>query len=79
MDAAGNVYVADTDNHTIRKISVDRVVTTVAGVAGQQQIVLGPLPGSLSSPNSIVVIPGAPGKLIVSSGAEDAIVQITLP
>ena len=33
-DAAGNVYVADTSNHTIRKIAVDGMVSTVAGLAG---------------------------------------------
>jgi sugar lactone lactonase YvrE len=34
VDSAGNVYVADTGNHTIRKVSNAGVVTTVAGFAG---------------------------------------------
>ena len=31
VDANGNIYVADEGNHVIRKISVDKKVTTVAG------------------------------------------------
>ena len=34
VDASGNIYVADTDNHTVRKVTPAGVVTTLAGQVG---------------------------------------------
>ncbi|MBK8095185.1 MAG: choice-of-anchor D domain-containing protein [Verrucomicrobiaceae bacterium] len=34
VDGSGNVYVADNENHTIRKVTSAGVVTTLAGLAG---------------------------------------------
>lgn len=35
FDATGNLYVSDAGNHTVRKISPEGIVSTVAGQAGQ--------------------------------------------
>ncbi len=34
VDSAGNLYIADTGNHTIRKMATDGTVTTIAGSVG---------------------------------------------
>lgn len=50
IDPSGNLYVADSGNHTIRKITPDGIVSTVAGLAG----VSGSTDGLAAPPGSIV-------------------------
>jgi hypothetical protein len=54
-DVNGNVYVADTFNSTIRKITPAGVVTTLVGTAGRKGFQPGVLPGGLSEPSGIAV------------------------
>ena len=54
-DTSGNVYVTDTVNSTIRKITPAGVVTTLAGTAGRKGFQPGVLPGGLSEPSGIAV------------------------
>lgn len=55
VDSMDNLYVTDTANSTVRRIDVANNTTTVAGVAQQHGIVLGPLPGGLDSPIGITM------------------------
>jgi sugar lactone lactonase YvrE len=56
IDRNGNLFVADTGNGTIRRIGSAGTVSTVIGVAGSQNNVLGPLPGGLNGPRGIAVL-----------------------
>ena len=77
VDSGGNLYVADTNNQTIRKIVLSTgAVTTVAGLAG--------ISGSTDAPGSMarffypsaVTVDGA-GNLYVADTDNDIIRQIT--
>ena len=54
-DSAGNVYVADSYNCTVRKITPAGDVSTVLGIPGQQRFDAGSLPGRLMSPRAVAV------------------------
>ncbi|PFH07680.1 NHL repeat-containing protein [Collimonas sp. PA-H2] len=73
IDAAGNLYVSDGDT-TIRKITPEGVVTTVAGVAGKRGLMLGS-PGLLDNPTGLTLI--APKTLALTSA--NAVLKLTLP
>jgi len=75
VDAAGNVYVADTGNHTIRKITPTGVVTTIAGRAGQAGVATGVLPAGLDRPMGLIFV--APRSLFITSG--NGVLKLLLP
>lgn len=74
-DGAGNLFVADTGNSTIRKITLaNAVVTTIAGVAGQAGVKLGRLPGRLGFPTGVAVLPT--GEIFIAEAGENAVLAI---
>ena len=69
IDAAGNLFVVDSMNHNMRKITPDGVVSTVAGQQSSFS------EAYLSLPNGVTIDPA--GNMYVTDG--DKIVKITLP
>jgi sugar lactone lactonase YvrE len=65
IDAAGNLFVADTNNSTIRKVVVATgVVTTVVSTPGRGGVALGALPAALNRPLGLAL--GATGSLFIT-------------
>jgi sugar lactone lactonase YvrE len=76
VDGAGNLYVADTGNDTIRQITPAGVVTTLAGTAGQAGSVDGTGSAALFFNPSGVAVDSA-GNLYVGDTGNDTIRKIT--
>ena len=76
VDGSGNVYVADTGNDTIRRITSSGLSSTIAGVAGQSGSSDGTGGTALfNGPAGIAV--DSSGNLYVSDGGNDTIRKIS--
>jgi sugar lactone lactonase YvrE len=76
VDAAGNVFVSDTANATIRRVTPAGVVTTVAGMVGISGLADGAAASALfNQPRGLVV--DASGNLLVADTGNAVIRKIT--
>ena len=76
VDGSGNLYVADKNNHTIRKITPAGVVSTVAGQAGVTGAADG-VAGTARFNFPLDVAVDAGGNLYVADGGNNTIRKIT--
>lgn len=75
-DSTGNLYVADTWNHTLRKIAVSGEVTTLAGLAGQSGSVDGTGSAArFNQPNGVTV--DSAGNVYVADSGNGTVRKIT--
>ncbi|MCE7996898.1 MAG: hypothetical protein HEP71_33360, partial [Roseivirga sp.] len=75
VDASGNVYVGDTNNNKIRKISPSGVVTTLAGTGSRGSIDGAGTVASFNSPEGIAVDDS--GNVFVADSNNDRIRKVT--
>lgn len=69
VDKDGNIYVADSGNSTIRKITTAGMVSTIVGTPGSIETRLGPLPAMLNNPRHIAVDPTSKSLIISQPGS----------
>jgi|KBSMisStandDraft_5_1062788.scaffolds.fasta_scaffold15049_5 sugar lactone lactonase YvrE len=77
VDAAGNVYVADTYNCTLRRITPTGTVTTVAGIVGMQGSADGPAATATFSALSSVAVDTA-GNVFIADPFNNTIRKLAL-
>jgi len=79
-DAAGNIYYADQGRHVVRKIDINGIITTIAGIAGTNGSYGGdggPATSALlNSPTDVCIDPS--GNLYISDRGNHAIRKIDL-
>jgi hypothetical protein len=76
-DGAGNLFVADEGNYTVRKIAIATgAVTTVVGTPDRLGVAPGPLPASLSCPAGLAF--GPTGNLFITDECEDGVLLAEL-
>lgn len=76
VDASGNIFVADTGNHLIRKIDLTATVSTIAGATGVSGSTDGPgATARFNKPSRIAV--DSTGTLYVSDSGNHTIRKIT--
>ena len=75
VDSSGNVYVADTGNHNIRKITPAGVVTTLAGTGSSGSVNGTGTAASFNKPNEVTV--DSSGNIYVAETGRDQIRKIT--
>lgn len=75
IDGNGILYIADSLNHTIRKVDPTGIVSTIVGQPGKSGFLLGPLPGCLDGPDYVATTPD--GDLLVTM--QNGVIQVTAP
>jgi kumamolisin len=77
-DGAGNVYAIDAGNGTVRKVTPDGVVTTVAGTPGKKGSLDGPASSALfDNPSGVAV--GPDGNLYIADHDNYTVRKVQLP
>jgi sugar lactone lactonase YvrE len=78
LDAAGNVYIADDDNHRVRRIDPNGVITTIAGtgVAGYNGDGIPATQAQLNNPRTLALDPA--GFLYIADGTNSRVRRVDL-